>query len=397
MYVYQNQENPMTVRMKFISTGRLVAVTIVLTFDSLAFHIPLLKRKVRAIQKSPKQEHVADGLWEIGGDQPLQSRITKDLITEVGNNEIFEYYETSWERQSPGIVYCTCRKCMQPAARNRQYNKDRHDSLSIPGYVIKKNQSRGSRHGQSTGQMMYHKARATLRRRNFQWRVRAILFWKDGTQMQTIKSRCLMKVGQRRKSYNTTHLPWKTMPMKLQLKKGDDGKRTALLFWTKEYKVRWDKDLIFVQTGHPFTTHICAVQSVHKRGTHRTRLAQGLQCRLCAPEKESVIWCRTCLTLRCSLTCREPRAHHLPHSLFLLPRHQNTQHNRNNTIYSQNNQDIMNTSRLSQPTSSAIKNHSGVKTCRVAETRARQLPQVMSPKSLRLSRGSKTILEIHIN
>ena len=41
--------------------------------------------------------------------------------------------------------------------------------------------------------------------------------------------------------------------------------------------------------------------------------------------------------------------------------------------------------------------HSGVKTCRVAETRAEQLPQVMSPKNLRLSRGSKLILEIHIN
>ena len=52
---------------------------------------------------------------------------------------------------------------------------------------------------------------------------------------------------------------------------------------------------------------------------------------------------------------------------------------------------------LSQSTSCAIKNHSGVKTCRVAETRARQLPQVMSPKSLRLSQGSKIILEIHIN
>ena len=38
-----------------------------------------------------------------------------------------------------------------------------------------------------------------------------------------------------------------------------------------------------------------------------------------------------------------------------------------------------------------------MKTCRVAETRARQLPQVMSPKNLRLSLGSKIILEIHIN
>ena len=30
----------------------------------------------------------------------------------------------------------------------------------------------------------------------------------------------------------------------------------------------------------------------------------------------------SCLTLCCSLTCRAPRAHLLPHSLFLVPRHQ---------------------------------------------------------------------------
>ena len=84
---------------------------------------------------------------------------------------------------------------------------------------------------------------------------------------------------------------------------------------------------------------------------------------------------RTCLTLCCSLTCRLPRAHHLLHSLFLLPRHQNTHYNQDNTISSKNTQYIMHISMLSKSTSSAIKNHSGVKTCRVAETSARQLPQ----------------------
>ena len=45
---------------------------------------------------------------------------------------------------------------------------------------------------------------------------------------------------------------------------------------------------------------------------------------------------RTCLSLCCSLTCSAPRAHLLPHSLFLLSRHQNTHYNRDNTIYSKN-------------------------------------------------------------
>ena len=92
------------------------------------------------------------------------SQESKDLITERYNNEIFEIYETSSKGQCPdcalyweiGIVYCTCGKCMQPTARNLQYNKDRYDALSIPGYVIKKNQSRGPR--------MYHKARDMLRK-----------------------------------------------------------------------------------------------------------------------------------------------------------------------------------------------------------------------------------------
>ena len=123
------------------------------------------------------------------------------------------------------------------------------------------------------------------------------------------------------------------------------------------------------------------------KGQHGSRIALS----------SLVIWCVSSLTVCCSLTCRLPRAHHLLHSLFRLPRHQNTQHNRYNKNNSENTKYITHVSKLSQSTSSAIKNHSGVKTCRVAETRARQLPQVMCPKSLRLSQGWKLVLEIHIN
>ena len=69
----------------------------------------------------------------------------------MGNTEHFELCETSSEIQCPvcalyweaGIVYCTCGKCMQPTERNRQLNKERHDVLSIPGYVIKKHPTHG--------------------------------------------------------------------------------------------------------------------------------------------------------------------------------------------------------------------------------------------------------------
>ena len=55
------------------------------------------------------------------------SQESKDLTTEMGNNEIFEVCEISSKRQCPdcawngviGFVYCTCWKCMQPTAMNR--------------------------------------------------------------------------------------------------------------------------------------------------------------------------------------------------------------------------------------------------------------------------------------
>ena len=63
-----------------------------------------------------------------------------------------------------GFVYCTCGKSMQTTEQNRQSKKNRYDVLSIPGYVIKKDESRGARHGQSKRQVMYHKARDMLRK-----------------------------------------------------------------------------------------------------------------------------------------------------------------------------------------------------------------------------------------
>ena len=125
------------------------------------------------------------------------------------------------------------------------------------------------------------------------------------------------------------------------------------------------------------------------RTAHSMRLAwfkfktkRDLQASLC-PKIRFVIWCVTCLIHGCFLTRLPPWAHPLLH-LPILPHNENTQC-------------IPHISKLSQSTSCAIKNHSGVKTCSVAETRAQQLPQVMSPRNLRPSQGSKIFLEIHVN
>ena len=133
-------------------------------------------------------------------------------------------------------------------------------------------------------------------------------------------------------------------------------------------------------TSRQYTHKHCtysAVQPVHKRGTHRTRLAQVTQIAvssLCVLKRVCHL-VSTCLTLCCSLTCRAPRAHLLPHSLFLPPRHQNTHYNWDNTIYSKNIQCIINLSKQARSKSIAIKKHSGMKTYRVTETCATPSPQ----------------------
>ena len=102
-------------------------------------------------------------------------------------------------------------------------------------------------------------------------------------------------------------------------------------------------------------------------GTNTTRFAQVItDCisSLCA-WKESVIWCCTCLPLCCSLTCRIPRAYHLPHSLFLLPQYENTKNTQCITHISSS------PSRQAAPSRITL----AWKPCRVSETRARHLPQ----------------------
>ena len=140
-------------------------------------------------------------------------------------------------------------------------------------------------------------------------------------------------------------------------------------------------------TGHPLTIHICAVQFVHKRGTHTTPLAQRpirLQNCIIIFVRLKEVWSSDvpCLILGCCLTCLSPRTHHLPHSLFFLPLHKNTNYNRYNMINSENTPNILHISKITQSTCCTIKNHSCVKTYRVAETSAPPLPQVNEPKEL---------------
>ena len=68
-----------------------------------------------------------------------------------------------------------------------------------------------------------------------------------------------------------------------------------------------------VWTGHPLTTHICAVQSVHKRGTHRALGSSHTDCSVIFVRLKRVRHLvRTCLTLYCSLTSTLSSSFSLP-------------------------------------------------------------------------------------
>ena len=145
----------------------------------------------------------------------------------MGNTEIFELCETSSKRQCPdcafywevGIENCTCGKCMQPAEQNRQMNKDRFDALSILGYLMKKDQSRGARHGQSIRQIMYYKSTRYDEEspKQKEWIVQQLIL-KDGPGMNDIARICQNLDGLKNKFDNMTHLHWKIIPTCRHLK-----------------------------------------------------------------------------------------------------------------------------------------------------------------------------------
>ena len=157
-----------------------------------------------------------------------------------------------------------------------------------------------------------------------------------------------------------------------------------------EVEVRREKETSDVDRAPTHKTHLCS-----------TVCSQGRTAQLNALGSKIALSCH--LVLHMSHPCWLP---HLPFttctssSSFTLPCYHGTRTRsttRHNMINSENTQYIMHIPNLPQWTSCAIKNHSGLKTCRVAETRARQLHEVMGSTSLRPSRESKHILEIHIN
>ena len=100
------------------------------------------------------------------------SEASQELLKDMNHTEIFELCENSKKLQCPdcnsftdsGIIFCSCGRNLKHGRSVTQLQKDNNDLNSIDGYVIKKNSSRGPKHGQSERQMRFHKAEEMLRK-----------------------------------------------------------------------------------------------------------------------------------------------------------------------------------------------------------------------------------------
>ena len=98
------------------------------------------------------------------------SKESKDLIADKNNTEIFELCDNSSKQQcldcnaywEIGIIYCSCGRNMQSTRSPTEFDQHNRDVTSIPGCVIKKNSSRGAKHGASERQNMYYHAKQML-------------------------------------------------------------------------------------------------------------------------------------------------------------------------------------------------------------------------------------------
>ena len=76
------------------------------------------------------------------------------------SSKIIELCETTSKQRCPdcylswevGIVFCTCGRCLRISQSHKEVDKSNNDVVSIPGYVIKKSDKRGAKHGPSERQ-----------------------------------------------------------------------------------------------------------------------------------------------------------------------------------------------------------------------------------------------------
>ena len=126
----------------------------------------------RLIEKFEKHKNKDSLIQDLRQTEKMNefSKESQDLIADMNNTEIFEFCENSSKQQCPdcnaywemGIIYCSCGRTMKSTRSPTEFDQNNRDVTSILGYVIKKNRSRGAKHGASERQKMYFHAKQML-------------------------------------------------------------------------------------------------------------------------------------------------------------------------------------------------------------------------------------------
>ena len=117
----------------------------------------------RLIEKFENHKHKESFIQDVRQTEKINkfSRESQDLIADLRHTEIFEFCENSSKQQCPecntywkiGIIFCSCGGNVKSSKRPTEFENN-DDVTSIPGCVIKKNSSRGAKHGPSERQRM---------------------------------------------------------------------------------------------------------------------------------------------------------------------------------------------------------------------------------------------------
>ena len=84
---------------------------------------------------------------------------------------------------------------MKSSRSPTEFDQKNRDVTSIPGYVIKKNSSRGVKHGPSKRQKMYYQARPMLKEARQEKQDAIQRYFHDGTPTKNTESHCQPQGG----------------------------------------------------------------------------------------------------------------------------------------------------------------------------------------------------------
>ena len=121
-----------------------------------------------------KHQHKEQFLKDMSRKQEINKFIeeSQQLLADMNQTEIFELCENSAKHQcldcnafsEIGIICCSCGRNLKYSRSPTTLQKTNCDFTSILGFVIKKNSSRGPKHGVSERQVMFYRTKQMLKK-----------------------------------------------------------------------------------------------------------------------------------------------------------------------------------------------------------------------------------------